>query len=158
MCFEFCVHVWERLTALLAPALGLFNPICKELSRHSCMALLWRYASALCRKREWTVGSLHRKKAERECFFGLNRKPSPQINTFYSHCLFRSSNPPALLRIAMWFDWTRPSVWAKSFDFFFFPLLPPDTHASFIWPLRFFSLLHTSSPSFPIPSIQFLRR
>lgn len=150
---EFCVRVWERLTAFLAPALGLFNPICKELSRHSCMALPRCYASALCRKREWTVGSL---KASTRSVFWLNREPSPQINTVYSHCLFQSSNPPPFSQS----DLIGPGQ-AFERKVAFSPAPPPSRHSRKFYLaslLGFFSLVRTSSPSFPIPSIQFLRR
>ncbi len=55
---EFCVRVWERLTALLAPSIGSFQPNLQRTQQ----AFMYGFAAVLC------VSALQKKKKnERLC-------------------------------------------------------------------------------------------
>lgn len=100
-------------------------------------AFMYGFAAVLCvsalKKREnESLGIC--KKTDKLSRFRLSMR---YLHKFTSHC-FSQCTSFFSPWIAMWFDWTRPSVWVKSYD--------PHPHAStsFSWPPRFFSLLPPS--------------
>lgn len=127
-----------------SPSIGSFQPDLQRTQR----AFMYGFAAVLCvsalqkkRMNAWVFSA--RKKNSPGFFFLLQTLSHLPKSTHFTSIVYPRAQ--ILVWIGEWFDWTRPSVWVKSYDSPpLHSLLPPDTRTSFPWPLRFFSLVPPS--------------